>query len=67
MTPRYMKSIIFCNVTQCTLIKVHRRFGRTPVDFYQSTRRHILDYSILHSHCRDNPKCNIMLNLDMFN
>jgi hypothetical protein len=45
-----MKSTVFWDAMPCNLTGICRRLGGTSVNFYQHTRRHIPEYSTLHSH-----------------
>jgi len=37
-----MKSIVFWDMTPCSLAQMYWCLGRTPINFYQHTRRHVL-------------------------
>jgi hypothetical protein len=49
-----VKILVFWDVTPCSPVVVHRRFGRTSVNFFQTTRRHIPEDGTLYSHRCEN-------------
>jgi hypothetical protein len=46
ITAMTVKIIVFRDVTPCILVNVYRRCGRTLLNIYQITRRHIPKCSI---------------------
>jgi hypothetical protein len=54
LTSRLLKSVIFWDMTSCRLVEMYRRSSETPVNFYQTIRRHIAEDIALHCHRREN-------------
>jgi hypothetical protein len=50
--------IVFWDVALCSLANVYRRSSEMLINVYQTRRRHIPDYGIVHSHSRETLKSN---------